>query len=449
MTSTNHVYRATVGLLWALALWHSWCCRGLFVDGSAFVVQIVRREWFFDFYPPRLVAMIMGQVPMMIAVKLGLRDLHWLAVLLSLGLFGLPTLLYQIALHRAKHDPILLAVVLAAIAVVFMTTSFFIVGEYNSAYAIAMLTAVHLATTRQMRLPDALGLLAVGVLAIRTYEAMIYLGPLLAAMVVWMVWRHRARPLLPGLIYLAVALCFLAGMAVAIDSVVHPWSQSHLDETYVTAKNFWQNMQFDLAFGGALIVLAWGLLRPRELDRAKPYLWAAIPIGLLALSPLLALTDTLVRPLAKSQYVARSAGGVVIVAMVVFIWVYKSEAAARVKGFAVLRTPAASRRFLMFAGLLLLAVLPSDIFLTRTWVAYLEALRETVRTHHGVVAFEDTPLSYRPHLLLVENWALSSQSLAVRDRPDAGVIAPPRGFSDWLPFPADNPPNMGRFFWRD
>ena len=32
----------------------------------------------------------------------------------------------------------LLAAVIAAIGVVFMTTSFFIVGEYNTAYAIAI-----------------------------------------------------------------------------------------------------------------------------------------------------------------------------------------------------------------------------------------------------------------------------------------------------------------------
>ncbi len=449
MISTNNVYRATVWLLWALALWHSWCCRGLFVDGSAFVVNIVTREWFFDFYPPRLFAMVVAQIPIMFAVRLGVTNLHWLAILLSLGLFSLPTLIYQLALRRAREDPVLLAVVLAAIGVVFMTTSFFIVGEYNSAYAIAMLTAVHMATVRELKMRDALGMLAIGVLAIRTYEAMIYLGPLLAVMTLWMLWRQKSRPLVASAIYLAVAVCFLLGMAVAIDSVVHPWSQSHLDETYVTAKNFWQNMQFDLAFGGALIVVLWGLARPNDLGKAKPYLWAFVPVGLLALSPLLALTDTLVRPLAKSQYVARSAGGLVIVSMVLFVWVYKSELAARIKGVAVLQTPVAQRRFLAFAGLLVMAMLPSDLFLTQTWVAYLDALRQTVSSHHGVVAFEDTPLSYRPHLLLVENWVLSSQSLVVRTRPGDGVIAPPKGFGDWIPFPADKPPDMGRYFWRD
>ncbi len=448
MISTNNVYRATICLLWALVLWHSWCCRGLFVDGSAFVVNIIQREWFFDFYPPRLYAMILGQIPVMFAIRLNVLDLHWLAILLSLGLFGLPTLIYQLALRRARQDPVLLAVVIAAIGVVFMTTSFFIVGEYNSAYAIALLTAVHLATIQRLQTRDALGMLLIGILAIRTYEALIYLGPLLAAMVLWTLWQQKQRPLLPTLIYLAVALCFLLGMAVAIDSVVHPWSESHLDETYTTAKNFWQNMQFDLALGGTLVVLGWGLLRPDDLGRAKPYLWASIPIGLLALSPLLALTDTLVRPLAKSQYVARSAGGLVIVAMVVFIWVYRSPAAKRIRPLTALAAPAAARRFLIFACLMLVALLPSDLFLTQTWVAYLNALRETVSTRSGVVAFENTPLASRPHLLLVENWVLSSQSLAVRTKRGDGVIAPPKDYADWLPFPASRPPDMGHYFWR-
>jgi hypothetical protein len=449
MLSTTHVYRATVGLLWALALWHSWTCRGLFVDGSAFMVQIVSRQWFFDFYPPRLFAMVAGQIPIMLAMKLGVTDLHVLAILLSLGLFGLPTMLYQFALSRAKQDPVLLAAVLAAIGVVFMTTSFFIVGEYNSAYAIAILVAVQLATTRKLNWPDALVILAISALAIRTYEAMIYLGPLMASMILWTAWRQSFRPLAPALLSLLSAAFFLLGMVVAFDSVVHPWSVSHLDETYSSAKNFWQNMQFDLAFGAALVVLVWGLVKPAALAGGRPYFWGGICIAILALSPLLALSDTLVRPLAKSQYVARTAGGLVIATMVAFIWAYASGVHGQLKALAVLRAPAASRRLLVFACLIVLANLPSDLFLTQSWVKYLDALHGTVRTHSGILAFEDTPLSRRPHLLLVENWVLPSQSLAVRTRPEDAIIVPPRDFTDWVPFPASDPPKMGRYFWRD
>ena len=37
MPTTTVAYRTTVCLIWGLALWHSWECRGLFVDGSAFL----------------------------------------------------------------------------------------------------------------------------------------------------------------------------------------------------------------------------------------------------------------------------------------------------------------------------------------------------------------------------------------------------------------------------
>src|ERR1700730_15758983 len=123
MPSTTFAYRAAIGLIWALALWHSWICRGLFVDGSAFLVQIVTYEWFFYFYPPRIYAMIVAQLPVMTAVMLGVTDLHLLGQRLSLGLFGLPTLFYTAALCRARNDAVLLASVLAALTIVFLSTS--------------------------------------------------------------------------------------------------------------------------------------------------------------------------------------------------------------------------------------------------------------------------------------------------------------------------------------
>ncbi len=448
MPSNMFAYRATLCLIWALALWHSWTCRGLFVDGSAFLVQIVRREWFFDFYAPRLYAMIAGQVPIMTAVTLGVTDLHLLGRLLSFGLFGLPTLFYTFALHRVKDEPVLMAIVIAAIAIVFMTTSFFIIGEYNTAYAISMMIAVRLATTERLTLWDSIVLALATALATRTYEVMIYLGPLLSAMVLWRVARAPARPIVPTLLHLVAAGFLIFSMFVAIDSVVHPHSAEHLEESWYQAFYFWQNMQFDFVFVAALIIVVWALLRPGDLDQLRPYRWALICLAILALSPLLALTDTLVRPLAKSQYVARMASGLVIAFMVIVIWSYKAKPGLKLPALVAIAAPAASRRLLAFACLMLLAVVPSDLFLTATWSSYLDALSGTVRNSKGVVAFEDTPLARRPHNLLVENWVLTTQSLALRSKAGDAVVAPPKGFDEWVPFPPREPPNIGLFFWR-
>ncbi|MGZ3342289.1 MAG: hypothetical protein ACXU9B_21035 [Reyranella sp.] len=446
---TKVAYRTTVCLIWGLALWHSWESRGLFVDGSAFLVQIARREWFFDFYAPRLYAMVVGQAPIMTAIFLGVTDLHLLARLLSLGLFALPTALYHLALVRVKDDAVLLAAVIAAIAVVFMTTSFFIVGEYNTAYAIAILVAVRLATAERLTLVDGLFLAVIGLLAIRTYEAMLYLGPLLSAMVSWAIWRAPSRPWLPTTLHLVAIAGFIAGMFVAIGSLTRPYSVEHLDETIETARNFWQNMQFDLVVAAALVVVVWALLRPRDLPLAKPYRWAAVCLVILALSPLLMLGDVVVRPLAKSQYVARTAAGLIIASIVVFIWAYASNLRGKLPAFVVLGTPEAARRFLTFALLILLAVLPSDISLTQSWVSYLNAMRATVRDHAGVIAFEDSPLSKHPYDLLVEAWILPSQSLALRAKRGDGIVAPPKDFGAWQPFPPAQPYPLGKYVWRD
>jgi hypothetical protein len=449
MPSTTLAYRATIGLIWALALWHSWICRGLFIDGSAFLMNIVRYSSFFVFYLPRVYAMVAAQLPVMAGITLGVTDLHQLGQLLSLGLFAVPTILYSLALMRARHDAVVLAIVITAIAVVFMTTSFFIVGEYNTAYGLTILIAVRLVTARRLTFADGLALLVAAAFSIRVYEVFIYLGPLLGAMTLWQIRRFKPRPIVPVLLHLGAVACFVAAAVVAVDSVLHPWSAEHLDETYVMALNFWQNLQFDLVFIPVATVAVWALVRPEQLRTVRPYLWAAVWVVLLALSPLLAFTDTQLRPLARSHYVARTVCGLIIAAMVVFLWCYTARKLDQWRVRLALQDGAARRRVLVFACLILLAMVPSDIFLSLSWQSYLTSFRQTVTSHTGVVAFEDTPMAQWPEVLLVENWTLPLQGLILRSKRGDGIVAPPRTYTGWTPFAPDDPPHLGRFVWHD
>ena len=53
-------------------------------------------------------------------------------------------------------------------------------------------------------------------------------------------------------------------------------------------------------------------------------------------------------------------------------------------------------------------------------------------------------------MLFVEDWVLTTQSVVLRGRPSDGVLAPPRAYAgQWVPFPPEELPNMGRFRWRD
>ncbi len=99
--------------------------------------------------------------------------------------------------------------------------------------------------------------------------------------------------------------------------------------------------------------------------------------------------------------------------------------------------------------MLALAILPSDVYLTTTWMSYLDVVRATVRGHDGVIAYEDSPLARHPYDLLVEAWILPSQSLALRARRGDGIIAPPSDFNAWQPFPPAEPYPLGKYVWRD
>lgn len=449
MPTTAVAYRATIGLLWALVLWHSWECRGLFVDGSAFLVQIARREWFFDFYGPRLYAMVLGQFPAIVALFLGVTDLHLLAQILSLGLLALPTAFYHVALTRVRDEPVLLAAVIAVIGTVFMTTSFFIVGEYNTAFAVVIAVTARLVTAERLTAADGAFLLAAGLVSVRTYEVMIYCGPLVALMIAWRLYDAPRRPWWPTTLHVMAALLFLAGMVVAADSIIHPFSQEHLSKTASTVLNAWQNVQFDLTLLAALVIVIWAIARPAALATPRPYVVAGIFLVLLVLSPLLALTDTLVRPHAKSQYTARSVAGLVVATVAVLMWLYKSRLGERIAAFRELRAPMAARRLLAFSLLMVVAVVPSDAFLTLEWRHYLDTVRSIARQQSGVIAYEDTPLAKPPLEMLVEPWILPSQSLALRSKRGDGIIAPPRDFDSWQPFPPDEPYPLGPYVWRD
>ena len=138
-----------------------------------------------------------------------------------------------------------------------------------------------------------------------------------------------------------------------------------------------------------------------------------------------------------------------IATIVIVIWVYKSPLGERIGMFKELRKPAAARRLLAFGCLMILAVVPSDAYLTLEWRSYLQTVRTTVRAQSGVIAYESTPLSKPPLAMLVESWILPSQSLALRSKRGDGIIAPPRDFKDWQPFPPTEPYPLGLFMWRD
>lgn len=226
MSSTERLSTLAVGgmlvLLWSVAGWAGWSLLGLYSDAAYYLTEILAKGGFDAFDDPQRLFMIAAsQVPVVIALKLGLTDLKWLVPIYSFTLLAVPALFYSLALLHARHDEDLLGWVIGAIALVFLPSCLFSIGEYNMPYAAVVLAATYLASPRALSAREDAVLLLTAVFLLRAYEMMLFLGPLLAALAIRRLppetlqgaeaWRQRS----PRLFYFAV-MAFPVGLAVCV-----------------------------------------------------------------------------------------------------------------------------------------------------------------------------------------------------------------------------------------
>lgn len=446
MHSTT-VWRGTVlFVLWGYGLWYSWECAGLSGDGSYFMYEVVRTGTF-AFEQSRAFADIPGEIPLVLGVQAGITDLEWLARLHSFGWFALPAGLYTAALLRARHDAILQAAVVAALALVFMTSSFHIVSEHIPSYAAALVAAVWLLTAERLRAADGLFLVAIGIFALRCYESFVYFGPLLAGLTLWTISRAiDRRSAATGPFILAAALFVLDGLASAHAIATFG------DDIYIAAalrevRYFWKNPIFVLSLAAAGVVLLWALVRPYDLAGYKPYGWAAPAIAALCLAPLLIKAGLSGPHYAYTQNITRIAAGLVIVAVILFMWGHRWP--VKLAMFAILDSPANGRRLLAFTCVILVATLPWNLTLLRLYVAYLDAVQEATKAAGGIIAFEATQLPRLPRLLQGETWQLSFTSAIVQCDPADSIIAPPLDTQTAAGFTFELPQKLVGYRWGD
>ena len=449
---TPIVYRGAVLVLWALAAWNSFVCRGLFWDGAAFLVNIVDFDKFHDFYPARAHVGYVTQLPLLLATRLGVVDLKLLAMIQSAALFALPAALYQLAMVRVRSDGLLLAIVLAIVATVYLPTSFFIIGEYNAAYA-AVTAAMAVVLTSDGRRRDGVILLLLGALCLRSYEAMVYLGPLIAVAILWSTWRKRegASDDIARLFGTIAAAAFVGGALVSGITMAVYWNHPHFVLVRAAVGDFWQNLQFVIPLAGLGLFAAGCLVWPRWLLGTTP----VVLIGFFAL--LLVIVPWLrpIRPEAflfpPSHYVARTAAGCVLWALLAAMWIHVAFADSRLALLACLRRPEVGKRLAASTFALVLAAAVPDLALTHMWNGYLGFLRGVVVSHTGIVKAADLPLNVWPNYLFTQEWTLPALSATLRTRQvEAIVVAGPNYRDEWPFDPACGTlPRLYGYAWRD
>ncbi len=448
--NTVALYRTTAALIWALALWHCWTARGLYLDGSATLVGMMTNGGYALFYEERLTLMAVTQAPAMAAIHLGVTDTQILARLLSVGLFFVPTAFYHAALFRVRRDPALLAIVVCSLAVVFLPTSFFIIGEYNCVHAALLFAALVLATGRRPTMGDGLLLILTAALLIRSYETMACFGLLLAAFTLWRLRFGGWEGFAAALYGLAAAL-FLMSAVFAVHALFDPLNSAPLGDALLNIGSFWHNLQFVLPFAALLLLVAAAWLAPRLLETARLFWLTAIPLGFLAASPLLWLVDTEILPLPRSQYHSRIMAGFVTAALIVALWIYASRPSWAPRAIALLDKPSIAHRWLAWQLAALIAAVPADLLLTELWRNSIVVFQSTISARPGPIPIEETVFLRLPYSEMVEQWALPSESIVLRRAPTDGFIVQRRGFTGWQPFDPLKPlpSNLAKFVWGD
>jgi hypothetical protein len=441
--SATATYRGTILLLWMLAAVDALACRGLFWDGASFLVRLLETGTFHDFYPPRAHVAWLTQAPVLLLVKLGVRDVHLLAMVFSATLIGVPTALLHLALARARDRGALLAAMIAVAAVVFLPTSFFIIGEYNIAYtAVAAAFAVALTGPRA---GDGALMLALGLVCIASYEAMLYLGPLTAAAILW---SMRGRHDWPALL---AALAFLGAAVVAASTTVHYWNHEHFVRVRAAPLDFWQNLQFVVPLAGLAAMGVITLLVPAWLAGRGPVVLAFV-VGAVLISTLWFRVwfdpESMVFP--PAHYVARSAAGGLLVLLLIASWLHVAWPKARLPLLATLHRPEAARRLSAAMFILLLAGVVPDLALTWRWIDHLAWFRTVVTGQTGIVAAEDLPMRRWPYRLFAQDWTYPALSVLLHDAPGQAVVVARNDYISNRPYDptCGTIPRLDGFAWR-
>ena len=443
-------YRSIVLLLWALVIYNAIECRGLFWDGSAFLVNLLDLERFHDFYAARAHIDWLTQAPVLLLAEVGLRDTRLLAMAYSATLFAVPAALYHLALARVRHDPPLLAAVAAVIAGVYLPTSFFIVGEYNATFAAVTAAMAVTLTTDARRVRDAAILCALGALCLRSYEAMIYFGPLLAAAIVW----SSRRAVNPGLglrmLYAIAVLAFAGAAVISAATLVDYWDHPHFLKVRSTSVDFWQNMQFAIPLAGFAICGVAGLRNPAWLKGRWPVIVLGVIAVILALSPWWRIVYSASILYPPSHYVARQAAGILLLAFLGGMWWLAGRRHNPPLVLTTLREPAVSHRLLVLVTVVTFAAAVPDIALTRLWAGYLDNLRGLVNDRAGIVRAETLPLHDWPNKLFFQDWSYPALTAIVSRTPGKAYVVSDQDYLSNPPFepPCGLLPRLSGYGWR-
>ena len=380
--------------------------RSLYDDGTYYLLRTLHANGFTEMLFSRGHAAYLYQLPVVLMLKLGVTDLEELKLAFGVGCFcSWPVAMWLC--HRLAPENFWLVVLAAGAA--YLNAAFVAVGEHVVAHAFFWPVVFVLLFVRPFTKFAATVLLVSSVILLRSYESMMFLGPVLA----WLAFRRAGSE--PGtggrVICLVSAIILLLSVPIAVDGTLHPCTSSN-------ANSFKTGIFSVLAAPGWTIswTIVWLVLMAGGVS-SQVRRWVASRAGILLLGGVVLLWGAwpLLAPAQLNPFKQHEARFLNLLAPLALLVV--AECLVRFPDWFLAR-----KNYLVnMSAVLLVAQSLWHLAATEQWRGYMNVLRDLMSAQKGIVRLMDTPYGRQPAV----GWQ-ATRFLWVMDLRDLCVEISPR-----------------------
>jgi hypothetical protein len=292
--------------------------RSLYADGSYYFLRVLEAGNFTEMIGCRSFAAYLFQLPVVIAIKLGVANIHWLAIAFGIGcLCSWPVAMFLCYRMAPQH----FWLVILACAAGYLNAAFMAVGEHIVAHAFFWPALFAILFVRPLTPFAAASLSASAIMLMRSYESMLFLAPPMIGLLVWRMISGKERlwqlAVLGSAAVFLVVSAYIAWLGVEYPNVENYngfksslFSQLKSPTWTLQMSVFWAVLMLGALNSRmaallkrpagivliALIAMVWGaspLLAPQHLNPASQYdcrfLDLVVPLFLIPLAFMLAL----------------------------------------------------------------------------------------------------------------------------------------------------------------
>jgi len=223
LVNVDSLFRAAVlvaiGALTALSVYIP---RGMLMDGASFVLAGIR-DHSFALLPDgdgRFFANYVAQSPLVSALKLSVTDIGLLIRIHSLGIVGIPLLMWTVAI-ALQYRTNLFWLFVGAFSVSYGISGVAMIGEFNLAFAATALFTSIVTSVSALSAIQGGVLLILAILLTRSYETSVFLNPLLAIFCIER-WRLQAEKRTVEFLLICSIAALLFGAFVGLYWIIFP-----------------------------------------------------------------------------------------------------------------------------------------------------------------------------------------------------------------------------------